>query len=69
MGHHRPLLGCGFFNVVVDKRFQLPSRFSREGTGKNKNVSEGVRFFINGSSRLIIISPDLGSSEHDEKRK
>lgn len=69
MRHLRPLLGSGFYNVIVDKRFQLVSRFSWESSGKNQNVSEFARFSINGGRRLIIIGPDLGCSEHDEKGK
>ena len=43
----------------------LALRFAWESSRKNQNVSEGTRFSINSSRRLIIISPDLGCSEHD----
>jgi hypothetical protein len=69
MRHYRPLLDRGFFNVVADERFQLAFRFSRECSGKNQDVSECVRFSINGGGRWSTIAPYLDCIEHDERAK
>jgi hypothetical protein len=53
--------------VIVDERFQLASRFSRECGGKNQDDSECVRFSINAAVAGVL-SLHSWAAENTTKR-
>jgi hypothetical protein len=67
MGHHRPFLSRGRFNVATDQRAQARLRLPRETGGEDHDLSQRASLAIDRRVGPIVIVPDLDCSERDEK--